>query len=79
MSEVKLTFEDVTALVLRLPALDKIRLIERVVPTLGQEWVASVTPKENLSAWQQVYAGLAEDDIAVVERIALDRSHWRVS
>jgi predicted DNA-binding antitoxin AbrB/MazE fold protein len=31
-------------------------------------------PEEALLAWQQVYAGLSEDDIAEVERMTLDRS-----
>lgn len=33
-------------------------------------------PDEALLAWQQVYAGLSEEDVVEVERIALDRSHF---
>lgn len=33
-------------------------------------------PDEALVAWQQVYAGLSEEDVAEVEHIALDRSHF---
>lgn len=33
-------------------------------------------PDEALLAWQEVYAGLAEEDIAEIEHIALDRSHF---
>ena len=33
-------------------------------------------PEEALLAWQQVYSGLSEDDIAEVERVALNRSDF---
>ena len=33
-------------------------------------------PDEALLAWQQVYAGLSEEDVVEVERIALDRTHF---
>ncbi|MCZ7567816.1 MAG: antitoxin family protein [Ardenticatenaceae bacterium] len=33
-------------------------------------------PDEALQAWGQVFAGLSEQDIAEIERIALDRSHF---
>lgn len=33
-------------------------------------------PDEALEAWHQVYAGLSEEDIAEVDRIARDRSHF---
>lgn len=33
-------------------------------------------PDEALLAWQQVYAGLSEEDVVEVDRIALDRSHF---
>ena len=33
-------------------------------------------PDEALEAWQQVYKGLPDQDIAEIERITLDRSHF---
>jgi hypothetical protein len=30
----------------------------------------------DLAAWQRVYAGLSDEDIAEVEKIALDRSRF---
>jgi len=30
--------------------------------------------EDELAAWQRVYAGLSEEDVAAVEEIALDRS-----
>ena len=33
-------------------------------------------PEDILADWQQVYAGLSDDEIAEIERIALDRDHF---
>ena len=33
-------------------------------------------PEELLAPWHQVYAGLSDEDIAEIERIALDRDHF---
>jgi predicted DNA-binding antitoxin AbrB/MazE fold protein len=47
-----------------------------------QRVVVEIRPAEEtgtgspLEAWQQVYAGLSETDVAEVEAIALDRSHF---
>jgi predicted DNA-binding antitoxin AbrB/MazE fold protein len=34
------------------------------------------TPEDEIKAWQRVYEGLSEDEIAEVEAIALDRSRF---
>jgi len=47
---------------------------QRVVITV--HFLAPEEPDEALLAWQDVYAGLTEEDIAEVERVALDRSHF---
>lgn len=33
-------------------------------------------PEDAFQAWGRVYEGLSEEDIAGIERIALDRSHF---
>jgi hypothetical protein len=33
-------------------------------------------PDSELAAWQEVYAGLSEDEIAEIESLALDRSRF---
>jgi len=33
-------------------------------------------PEDALQGWGRVYEGLSEEDIAVIEGIALDRSHF---
>jgi predicted DNA-binding antitoxin AbrB/MazE fold protein len=47
---------------------------QRVVITL--QLPAQERPGEALAAWRQVYAGLSDEDVAEVEDIALDRSHF---
>ena len=34
------------------------------------------TAEAEIKAWQRVYEGLSDDEIAAVEAIALDRSHF---
>ena len=34
------------------------------------------SPEETLAAWQQVYEGCADEEIAQIEAIALDRSRF---
>lgn len=75
MSET-VALEKVTALAWRLPPLDQIRLIEQLMPTIEREFMALESPDESLAAWRQVYAELSEEDIAVVEQIATDRSNF---
>lgn len=47
---------------------------QRVMITI--RFSAPEEPDEALSAWQQVYGEFSEEDIAEVERIVLDRSHF---
>jgi predicted DNA-binding antitoxin AbrB/MazE fold protein len=47
---------------------------QRVVITILSP--ATDEPEETLLAWQQVYAGLSEEDIAEVEQVALNRSRF---
>lgn len=37
---------------------------------------AQERPSEALAAWQEVYAGLSDEEIAEIEDIALDRSRF---
>jgi len=37
---------------------------------------APESPDETLEAWQRVYEGLSEDEVAQVEVVALDRSRF---
>jgi len=37
---------------------------------------APESPNETLEAWQRVYEGLSEDEVAQVEVVALDRSRF---
>ncbi len=75
MSET-ITLESVTTLALSLRPVEKVRLVERLMSVLEQELVTRQTRDVSLAAWQQVYADLSEEDIAEVERIATDRSHF---
>jgi predicted DNA-binding antitoxin AbrB/MazE fold protein len=47
---------------------------QRVRITIHEPIVES--PDETLEAWHQVYKGCAAEDIAHIEAIALDRSHF---
>lgn len=47
---------------------------QKVVITL--EAFSEPTPENMLQAWQSVYEGLEEEDIAEVEAIALDRDNF---
>lgn len=47
---------------------------QRVIITIHLPTPA--TSEKALLAWQQVYAGLSEEDIGEIEQIALDRSHF---
>lgn len=49
---------------------------QHVTVTIDEEEPAVETPEEALRAWQQVYAGLSEEEIAEIEAIALDRSNF---
>jgi len=44
--------------------------------TITIHWPTPEVPDEALQAWEQVYAGLSEEEIAEIERIALDRSRF---
>jgi hypothetical protein len=68
--------EKVTALARRLPPLDQIRLIEQLMPAIEREFMSLESPNESLAAWRQIYAGLSEEDVAIVEQIATDRSNF---
>lgn len=48
----------------------------RVSLTIEEEAIQTETPEESLKAWQEVYAGLSEEDVAEVESIALDRGNF---
>jgi predicted DNA-binding antitoxin AbrB/MazE fold protein len=47
---------------------------QRVRITIHESIVES--PEETLEAWQQVYEGCADEEIAQIETIALDRSRF---
>ncbi|HKV10119.1 MAG TPA: antitoxin family protein [Thermoanaerobaculia bacterium] len=47
------------------------RVVVNVERARGEEDASS-----QLAAWHEVYSGLSESDIAEVEAIALDRSHF---
>ena len=47
---------------------------QRVRITIHEPIVES--PEETLAAWHQVYEGCADEEIAKIEAIALDRSHF---
>lgn len=47
------------------------RVVVNVERARGEEDASS-----QLAAWREVYSGLSESDIAEVEAIALDRSHF---
>jgi predicted DNA-binding antitoxin AbrB/MazE fold protein len=49
---------------------------QRVWIELRDTPAASVDARRELEAWGEVYAGLTEEEIAKVESIALDRSHF---
>ena len=70
------TLDQVIGLALNLPPLEQLLLVERLMSVLKREWVAREIPVTSLQTWQNVYAGLSEQDIADVERIALDRSNF---
>lgn len=76
MTENIIKLEELTAQAMLLSPLDKIRLIERIMPKLEQELSTDESPQDTLSAWGLVYAGLSEKDIMEVEKHALDRSHF---
>ncbi len=44
--------------------------------TIVLRFPAQEKPEETLAAWRQVYAGLPEESVAEIERIASDRSHF---
>ena len=76
MDENTLRFEELAAQAAQLSPLDKVRLIERIMPVLEQELAAPMTPEDALSAWSEVYDGLSEKEIREIEHMALDRSHF---
>lgn len=71
-----LKLEELTSQVKQLSPLDKVRLIERIMPLLEQELMTPQSTHDTLSAWADVYAGLSDKEIMEVERLALDRSHF---
>jgi predicted DNA-binding antitoxin AbrB/MazE fold protein len=48
---------------------------QHVTVTIDEPPVAE-SPEDALQAWQQVYAGLSDEEIAEIEAIALDRSNF---
>ncbi len=68
--------EELASLVKQLSPLDKVRLIERIMPLLEQELMTPQSAQDTLSAWEEVYAGLSEKEIGEVERLSLNRSHF---
>lgn len=59
-----------------LTPLDSLDLPERQRVTIIIRVPAAEGPDEALEAWQQVYEGLSDQDIAEIERIALERSYF---
>jgi len=49
---------------------------QRVSLTIEEGAIKTESPEEALRAWQEVFAGLTEEDIAEIEAIALDRSDF---
>ncbi len=49
---------------------------QRVVITIHLPPIEN--PLTELERWQQVYAGLSDEDLAAIEAIALDRTHFMV-
>lgn len=68
--------EELASQVRLLSPVDKVRLIERIMPALEQELMTPQSTQDNLSAWAEVYAGLSDKEIMEVERLSLDRSHF---
>ncbi len=59
-----------------LTPLESLDLPERQRVTVIIYVPAAEGPDDALEAWQQVYEGLSDQDIAEIERITLDRSHF---
>lgn len=49
---------------------------QRVSLTIEEEAIQIETPEESLKAWEEVYAGPSENDVAEIESIALDRGNF---
>ena len=58
--------------------LESINLPEHQRAILTIHLLPAENPDTELEAWQQVYAGLSDRDIAEIESIALDRSGFMV-
>lgn len=56
--------------------LESLDLLERQRVTIILHVPAAEGPDEALEAWRQVYKGLSDQDIAEIERITLDRTHF---
>lgn len=52
------------------------KLAEHQRVVLEPRLEGSEEPKSALSEWQSVYAGLSEEEVGEVEKIALDRSRF---
>jgi len=59
-----------------LTPLEPLNLPERQRITIAINVPTAESPEETLLAWQQVYEGLSDQDVAEVECIALDRSRF---
>lgn len=59
-----------------LTPLEALNLPERQQLTIVILLPATEGPDEGLKAWQQVYEGLSEQEVADIEDIVLDRSHF---
>jgi len=64
-------YEDGVLKPLQDPGLPEHHRFSVQVQELGERRAA-----DDLAAWQRVYAGLSDEDIAEVEKIALDRSRF---
>jgi predicted DNA-binding antitoxin AbrB/MazE fold protein len=59
-----------------LKPLESLNLPEHQRVTITIQLPLVENPFQELESWHQVYAGLSDSDIAEIESIALDRSHF---
>jgi predicted DNA-binding antitoxin AbrB/MazE fold protein len=59
-----------------LKPLEPLNLPENQLVMITIHFATPERPEDALAAWQQVYAGFSEEEIAEVEHIVLDRSHF---
>ncbi len=56
--------------------LKSFKLPDRQKVTITIHQPSLENPDEKLESWQQVYAGLSDQDIVEIEALSLDRSHF---